>query len=125
MNKELINSIIKDTTDVSSISDGEFTFGELQSDRLTLLISYLNLLSKISKLKKSDDYLWVSEKDYEGNKITGFVHVGYRSTNTKAIIGAKVPKVVTNIMLSMDARELDVAPKYDRLNKSLKFYINE
>lgn len=125
MNHDLINSIIKDTTDKASISDGEFTFGELHSDRLSLFVTLLNLLGKISSLKNTDDYLWVSDLDYEGKSTEGYIHIGYFSSNADAKIGGKVPSVIKDSILEMGAKTLINAPNYPRLNKALNFYINE
>lgn len=122
MNFELINKIIKDTTNKNLISDGNFTLGELHSDRISLFVTLLNFIIKIYEYKQVDTskMVWCSDISYDNIKSPeGYIHLGISlGDSDKDVIAALMPKVILNNLNGVIKKEK--APKYKNLNETLK-----
>ncbi len=123
MKKDLINQIIKDTTDKASISDGLFTLGELHSDRLSLYVTIITLLDKVIKAQKSEEFLWISDLNSKGEKIKHHFFVGIKSKPGIENIGAMVPNIVKPYMETLNPKILMQSPDFPPLHKSLITYL--
>lgn len=116
----LVNQIISDLTSKSDISDGVFTLGELHSDRITLYVFLLNLMTRIYSLKGMDtsEMIWKSPKDCLGKQSPkGYVHLGFTLGEDIPTIGALIPEAV--VLEMNDVKELQEAPSYKPLYKSI------
>lgn len=123
----LINALIKDSSDKASISDGVFTLGELHSDRGCLLVNLLALLDKVYSLKGNPDNLWLSHKSNSGETTEGMIHIGLtlptKGESQETIhIGGLITASVEEELKSQGYREILESPIYPPLHSILKFF---
>lgn len=122
MKTDLINDVIRDTTDKENISDGIFTLGELHSDRLALIVNLFTFINKIYTLQGSSSTLWIADLDHKGNSTHLHFHVGITIPGTKFNMGALVPNLVRNYFKELGAVIKIQAPQYPPLRDSLKVF---
>lgn len=124
MDIKLLNEIIKDIPNKSTISDGTFTLGELHKDRLSLYINWIDLLAVIYDAKGVPDIIWVAPKDSAGETTEGFFHLGLFAKDKNLVVGALVPMDLWESYQSR-AKTLIQAPRYRSLVETLPNYFYE
>lgn len=127
MGNELINKLIEDTTDKSSISDGVFTLGELHSDRLALFTTLINLISEIYKVSSESDpnLIWYTDTDNLGNNTPeGYIILGItlpeKSNTPQKSLACLLPKApVLKYFSGVKLNYIKKSPTDKPLNEAL------
>ena len=130
MGNELINKLIEDTTDKSTISDGIFTLGELHSDRLALFTTLINLISEVYRVgsdddKGSNDLLWYTDKDSSGDDTPeGYIILGItlpkKGDNPQKSLACLLPKApILSYFSGVKLNYIKQSPTDKPLNEAL------
>ena len=104
-NTETLNSYIQGTLlNTCNISDGKNTFGELYSDKYSLIIALLSLAS----LKGEE--VWYTDKFSDGSSREGFILAGLNYSMDNQITYL-IPEEMESYMIKIGER-LDMAPPF-------------
>ena len=122
MNLELINQLIKDSSNKEDISDGIFTLGEIHSDRASLYINLVELVVLVSSLKKSKYKLWYYPSEHKGYNHYGFELISDDENSEPIILGGIFPSLLTKKFVELGAEAITGPVSYPEISETLKLF---
>jgi hypothetical protein len=116
--RTLIETLIKDSSDKSSISEGNFTLGELHADRAALFLGMVKLLHKIYTLKEKENFLW-----HCLSKKSGYCYLGVIiEDTTETSLGGLFPENLLEVFIKMGSIEIESPKKLRSIYETLEVF---